>query len=337
MRDFLKSGDCAFDVGANIGALSIAMSRMVGPEGQVHSFEGNPNLENRLINDLVANKAENVHVTMGAVFERSGEILNFYCEDSANSAGSGLFKRSGNTATPVPSISLDDYANSRGVKPILIKIDVEGAEAHVLIGAKNLIETIQPVIILEYTKSVTQIDPLDFLSGLGYRFFDVSTYREVSREFYSQERPENRVFNVVAIPPNSFGSSGYGHLEIRPLQTLKPDKPCRVITPIEIRHKGRYIVRAVLEGDKQDAAGLGVYDAKGERLYRVDASLRELKAEQCCSMVFETNGPMTGRVTLDMMKGDSGVLLSAEVSEVVIPGKTDMDRSVYVPVRKRIR
>lgn len=44
IKDFLKEGDCAFDVGANIGALSISMSRIVGEKGSVHSFEPNPNL-----------------------------------------------------------------------------------------------------------------------------------------------------------------------------------------------------------------------------------------------------------------------------------------------------
>ncbi len=41
LGDFLKAGNCAFDVGANIGALSVAMSRMVGNSGQVHAFEPN--------------------------------------------------------------------------------------------------------------------------------------------------------------------------------------------------------------------------------------------------------------------------------------------------------
>ena len=42
LGDFLQRGDCALDVGANVGGLSIAMSRIVGPEGQVHAFEANP-------------------------------------------------------------------------------------------------------------------------------------------------------------------------------------------------------------------------------------------------------------------------------------------------------
>lgn len=42
LKDFLRAGDRVLDIGANIGGLSIAMSRMVGPNGQVHAKHGRP-------------------------------------------------------------------------------------------------------------------------------------------------------------------------------------------------------------------------------------------------------------------------------------------------------
>src|ERR1700756_723633 len=44
LKDLLHGGDCAFDVGANIGGLSTLMSRLVGPRGAVCAFEANPNI-----------------------------------------------------------------------------------------------------------------------------------------------------------------------------------------------------------------------------------------------------------------------------------------------------
>ena len=38
LRDLCRPGDVVFDVGANCGALSILMSRLVGPKGVVCSF-----------------------------------------------------------------------------------------------------------------------------------------------------------------------------------------------------------------------------------------------------------------------------------------------------------
>src|SRR5690348_8096182 len=42
MRNFLKEGSVAIDVGANIGDLTLPMSRMVGESGRVYGFESNP-------------------------------------------------------------------------------------------------------------------------------------------------------------------------------------------------------------------------------------------------------------------------------------------------------
>jgi precorrin-6B methylase 2 len=57
IKDFLKQGDCAFDVGGNIGGISVAMSRIVGSRGVVYSFECNPYLLPHLKRDVKANKA----------------------------------------------------------------------------------------------------------------------------------------------------------------------------------------------------------------------------------------------------------------------------------------
>ena len=48
----------------------------------------------------------------------------------------------------------------------MIKIDVEGHELEVLTGAKNLINTFKPVIILEASTNETEIH--NFLTNQGY-------------------------------------------------------------------------------------------------------------------------------------------------------------------------
>ena len=42
MRTFLREGDTAIDVGANIGALTVPMSQMVGKNGRVYAIEADP-------------------------------------------------------------------------------------------------------------------------------------------------------------------------------------------------------------------------------------------------------------------------------------------------------
>jgi hypothetical protein len=47
LRDLIKPGQTAFDVGANFGFLSVAMSRRAGPRGAVCAFEANPQIAKR--------------------------------------------------------------------------------------------------------------------------------------------------------------------------------------------------------------------------------------------------------------------------------------------------
>src|SRR5690606_12103381 len=54
MKYFLDKADVFFDVGANIGLMSLHGSRLIGPKGKVYSFEPNP------ITFAILNK--NIHI-----------------------------------------------------------------------------------------------------------------------------------------------------------------------------------------------------------------------------------------------------------------------------------
>jgi hypothetical protein len=92
-KDFLREGDCVIDVGANIGGVAIAFSRMVGPTGLVYAFEANSLILPRLKRDLEINGATNVKIIPKAVWSTSGELLPFYCEISYYSSGSGSIRK----------------------------------------------------------------------------------------------------------------------------------------------------------------------------------------------------------------------------------------------------
>jgi hypothetical protein len=63
IRDHCRPGDVVFDVGANAGALSLLMSRLVGPRGIVCAFEASP---------LIVDKT---HVAALACGVRHGRIV----------------------------------------------------------------------------------------------------------------------------------------------------------------------------------------------------------------------------------------------------------------------
>ena len=59
MRRFVREGSTVIDVGANIGDLTIPLSRMVGASGRVYAFESQPQTFNVLCANLALNLIEN--------------------------------------------------------------------------------------------------------------------------------------------------------------------------------------------------------------------------------------------------------------------------------------
>jgi len=49
----------------------------------------------------------------------------------------------------IPSVTLDGFCSRQGLRPDLMKIDVEGAELHVLRGARNVLADSRPLIYCE--------------------------------------------------------------------------------------------------------------------------------------------------------------------------------------------
>ena len=73
----------------------------------------------------------------------------------------------------VNTVQLDEFFSGQA-KPTMIKIDVEGAEMHVLRGMKGILEFEQPVIFLEIHKYCdgfdhTPEDAVEYLQSFGYR------------------------------------------------------------------------------------------------------------------------------------------------------------------------
>ena len=62
LRRFILPGDCVLDIGANIGIVSLLMSKLVGPSGIVHAFEPNPIVFETLAEAIVFNRRSNIQI-----------------------------------------------------------------------------------------------------------------------------------------------------------------------------------------------------------------------------------------------------------------------------------
>ncbi len=138
----LRPGGRCVDVGANIGALTVLMAGLVGPAGAVTAYEVSP-MVLPLLRDNIAVNYLNDRVTVRETAAWSEPAtLTFHVSRRFQGNGSllahdewyrGYFGVDEFDAVPVAAAPLDpDLAVGPPVD--LVKIDVEGAEFHVLSG-----------------------------------------------------------------------------------------------------------------------------------------------------------------------------------------------------------
>jgi FkbM family methyltransferase len=147
---YLQEGMTVFDVGANIGELSLLFSRFVGSSGQVHSFEASQSTFDKLSTVCkIANRPQIILNHLAVADQEKILKLNVYSEEYSgwNSLANRPLENYGINIKPIDtediqSITLDHYCETNKIEFIdLLKIDVEGAEYQVMLGAKSLFKS----------------------------------------------------------------------------------------------------------------------------------------------------------------------------------------------------
>lgn len=177
MRRHLRPGMTMLDIGANIGHYAMVAAGAVGADGTVVAFEPEPEnftalQANLALNALAQARAENL--ALGAA---EGELTLY--RDEANRGGHSLaqgnVQRAGQ-GTRVRVSTLDAYAAAHlsASRVGFIKMDVQGAEAQVIAGARALLARDRPVLLMEFWPHGIRGmagDPMALIAellGLGY-------------------------------------------------------------------------------------------------------------------------------------------------------------------------
>lgn len=173
--ELLSAGpvDVAYDVGAHLGFMSLALSKLVGKTGRVFAFEPIP--ENQVAIDRLVemNRLHQViNVTPLALGESNGKkrMLLRECSSMHQLEEAHQGKRSNIYSTvDVESCTLDSFIFERGNPfPQLIKIDVEGAEESVLMGGLKTLEAYKPTLVVEIHGRQNALKIWKLLQDTGY-------------------------------------------------------------------------------------------------------------------------------------------------------------------------
>lgn len=135
----LRPDDVVYDVGANIGLVSLALAlHGAGERPRIHAFEPEPNNARALRANLAANAVVAVEVHELALGDRQGTVV-LHLDAHVGAGSHSLLPLHGLTSkTEVALARADDLAADFGT-PRMVKIDVEGAEFGVLRGMERLL------------------------------------------------------------------------------------------------------------------------------------------------------------------------------------------------------
>ncbi len=209
--NYLKPGDVFIDGGANIGYYTLLTSKIVGDNGQVHSFEPTPSVYQILKNNSKLNK--NVHTCKAALTDKNGTVSftdfglkhSLYNsvielpEDHIANQESKKIK-----AISVGSITLDDYCNQYNLKPNFIKLDIEGAELNAILGAKTIIDKYKPIVAIEAWEYAIEKGDFkkiyDFFSKHSYSCYQLAKDFKLIQINSHKWDFDRRFYNIIFIP-----------------------------------------------------------------------------------------------------------------------------------------
>lgn len=168
------------DIGAYTGLYGLCAASQA-PEASVVCFEPVPQNAARIRQNIALNSFPHLRCEEVAVSNTESTLpLNVFSDADFLTSGASLTRPtpvSPKSRVEVKTVRLDNFLNqlsptSQGMQ-VLVKIDVEGAEATVLEGLGALIHRIEADFIIEILSETAGAAITAFFEPLGYRFYQI--------------------------------------------------------------------------------------------------------------------------------------------------------------------
>jgi FkbM family methyltransferase len=183
VSNITKDGMCFIDVGAHYGFYSLLIGSS-NKNSKIIAFEPVPESFSLLVKNVELNELKNIQVYNLAVSDRD-ETKIFNITEASDSAGFYQHPLTSTLKTiEVRTLALDDFLADIAGLPIVIKIDTEGHELHVLEGMRRIIKEAEDIrLVVEFNPSCVTSGGsppeslLDKIRHLGFEIFFIDDQR----------------------------------------------------------------------------------------------------------------------------------------------------------------
>jgi FkbM family methyltransferase len=182
LTQYVVKSKFILDIGAHVGSHSVIYKNL-NPDAIVFSFEPQKHLYKLLTYNISTNNLDRIYSYNCAISNYVGRSnMMPYASDGRN-AGKPV-QYGGDHVFNLAGLSLGEGGESVQVVSVdslkfsgcdFIKIDVEGYEPHVLVGALSTISSFRPVISFEFNEKMNYdlgMSSFDVLDKLGYTYYN---------------------------------------------------------------------------------------------------------------------------------------------------------------------
>ncbi len=210
-RLHLCEGDVVWDVGGHIGYYALCFANRVGPKGEIVVFEPQQELSSAIARSAAFNDLNSIIIENRAVGSANGELTMYCLADAGRTSAASTVKHEAHGAVSFAMTCLDEYAQ-HAQAPSVLKIDVEGSELNVLLGARSLLSSSSPPILL------IEIHP-EQIEALGGSQDNLVAYL-MEFDHYSLRRIHHRL-GIIQLPQPLPQATSW-HLYAEPIVYLEP-------------------------------------------------------------------------------------------------------------------
>lgn len=204
LAHILSPGDVVVDIGANIGTHTVFFGTKVEQTGLVIAFEPQRLVFQTLCGNVALNGLTNVITFHAAVGAARGQLTFPPVDPRVQFNFGAVAGTEGGVGEVVDVIPLDELALPRCT---LIKVDVEGMEAKVVVGAKDTIARCRPALFLENDTVDRSKEILEAVDSIGYKaFWHIANYYSPRNFFGNRENVFGRYqpeANILCVPKES--------------------------------------------------------------------------------------------------------------------------------------